>query len=133
MILIYCVDKRYGLLFNNRRQSRDRLLIERIMSFANGKMFINEFSKKLFDGYCVTVSDDFLEIAKDGEYCFVENADADIRKAEKVILYKWNRHYPSDKKFSFDLNKEGFALVSTDEFKGSSHDKITEEVYVKGV
>lgn len=133
MILIYCVDKRYGLLFNNRRQSRDRLLIERIMSFANGKMFINEFSKKLFDGYCVTVSDDFLEIAKDGEYCFVENADADIRKAEKVILYKWNRHYPSDKKFSFDLNKEGFTLVSTDEFKGSSHDKITEEVYVKGV
>lgn len=133
MILIYCIDERNGLLFNNRRQSRDRLLIERVMSFANGKMFINEFSKKLFDGYCVTVSDEFLEMAKDGDYCFVENADAEIRKAEKVILYKWNRHYPSDKKFTFDLKKEGFTLVSTDNFKGSSHDKITEEVYVKGV
>ena len=133
MILIYCIDERNGLLFNNRRQSRDRLLIERVMSFANGKMFINEFSKKLFDGYCVTVSDEFLEMAKDGDYCFVENADADIRKAEKVILYKWNKHYPSDKKFTFDLKKEGFTLVSTDNFKGSSHDKITEEVYVKGV
>ena len=133
MILIYCIDERNGLLFNNRRQSRDRLLIERIMSFANGKMFINEFSKKLFSEFAVTVSDEFLEMAKDGDYCFVENADAEIRKAEKVILYKWNRHYPSDKKFTFDLKKEGFTLVSTDNFKGSSHDKITEEVYVKGV
>ena len=133
MILIYCIDERNGLLFNNRRQSRDRVLIERIMNFANGKMFINGFSKKLFDGYDVTVSNDFLSLAKDGDYCFVEDADADIIKAEKVILYNWNRHYPSDKKFNFDLIKAGFTLVSTDEFTGSSHDKITEQIYVKGV
>lgn len=133
MILIYCIDERNGLLFNNRRQSRDRLLIERVMNYADGKMYINDFSKKLFDNYAVNISDDFLEIAKDGDYCFVENADADIRKAEKVILYKWNRHYPSDKKFTFDLKKEGFSLVSTEDFEGSSHDKITEEIYCKGV
>ena len=96
-------------------------------------MFIGEFSKKLFDGYNVTISNDFLSLAKDGDYCFIEDADADILKAEKVIIYNWNRHYPSDKKFNFDLVKLGFTLVSTDEFTGSSHDKITEQNYVKGV
>ena len=48
---------------------------------------------------------------------------------ESVILYKWNRRYPSDTKFDLDLN--GWTLISTTDFPGSSHEKITEEVYIR--
>ena len=45
---------------------------------------------------------DFLEQAGEGEYCFVENTglQAVEAKIEKIIVFWWNRHYPSDRKFT---------------------------------
>ena len=50
MKLIVCVDLNNGMLFNNRRLSRDRGLIEQIYSLVGeNKLWITEFSKDLFD------------------------------------------------------------------------------------
>ena len=46
---------------------------------------------------------------------------------EAVVLYKWNRVYPADQYFSKDLS--GWKMVETEEFAGSSHEKITKERY----
>ena len=49
-------------------------------------------------------------------------------KINSVIVYKWNRQYPSDMKLDIEPS-EGRVLVSSVEFAGYSHEKITKEVY----
>ena len=51
MKIIVCVDLNNGMLFNSRRQSRDRTVIEYIYNFVGEKkLWITEFSKDLFEG-----------------------------------------------------------------------------------
>ena len=61
--IIVCLDDNGGMLFNNRRQSRDRVVCEDVVKNLNGeKLFISPFSQILFENYkdCVSVSEDFL-------------------------------------------------------------------------
>ena len=51
--------------------------------------------------------------------------------AEALILYRWNRRYPSDLTFRIPLSEHGWKLETVTEFSGFSHEKITEEVYKK--
>lgn len=37
MIVMLCVDDKYGMMFNCRRQSQDRVLRERMQKLAGGK------------------------------------------------------------------------------------------------
>jgi len=46
-------------------------------------------------------------------------------------LFRWNRIYPSDVKFPIKLDQGQWHRVSTEDFLGSSHEKITMEVYAK--
>ena len=135
MIVIACVDKKYGMLFNHRRQSQDRVLRTRILDLTKGtKLWMNEYSAKQFkEGLPshVSVCEDFLGLAGPGEFCFVENADLTPyqEKITGIILYHWNREYPADYYFSFDMTQ--FVLERIADFSGSSHETITEERYVK--
>lgn len=135
MNIIVCIDDEYGMLFNHRRQSRDRLLRERILMLTKGKkLWMNLYSAKQFEEECadnIIVDEDFIHNAGNGEYCFVETEyiTKHIPKIEKIILYRWNRRYPSDFKFALDLSD--WTMESTFEFAGSSHEKITEEIYRK--
>jgi len=133
MNIIICIEENNGYSFFNRRQSKDALLRERILSVTeNCALWMNKYSAKQFDeGENIVVDDDFLYNAPLGTYCFVETSDISLQNVEKVVLYKWNRSYPSDKYFSFDLLSAGFVLISSCDFKGNSHDNITEEIYVK--
>lgn len=129
MILIVCVDNNDGMMFNKRRQSRDRVLIERIKCITEGKsLWMNSYSAPLF-GNGVCVDEAFQSKAAEGEFCFVENERPLEEKAEKVILYKWNRDYPADMYFNIDLSV--WRLAASTGFEGYSHEKITEEIYVK--
>ncbi len=134
MVLIVCVDEGMGMAFNNRRQSKDSVLRKRLMAVACGKRFMmNEYSVRQFteNTELITVDEDFLVNAQNGDYCFAETEllAPYEQKTEKIILYKWNRAYPSDMKL--DICLDSWTLVSSFEFKGSSHEKITEEVYVR--
>ena len=134
MIVIACVDDSMGMLFNNRRVSQDAGQREWMKEYVNDAViWVSPYSAKLFspEEWNLNISCGFLEKAKKGEYCFVE--DADIKqyrhKIEKIILYRWNRSYPSDKKMDLIPENEGFKLKNTAEFAGTSHEKITEEVW----
>lgn len=134
MIIIACVDDRMGMQFNGRRQSRDRLVYMRIAGLAaGGRLWMNEDSAELFswDEDKISVAGDFLSRAQSGDYCFIEDdaAAGYSSEVEKIILYKWNRAYPGD--VFFPLPLEGWKLEQVQEFPGYSHEKITEEVYVK--
>ena len=131
MNLIICLDTKNGYSFASRRQSRDRIQLKKMLDLVGDKrLFLNEYSSKLFEETPsnVTVCDNPLKAAKEGDFCFVENLDVDNVKAEKIIIYRWNRHYPSDKIFTQNLLCDK-VLVSAEEFVGNSHEKITQEVY----
>ena len=131
MIIIVCLDDGNGMLFNKRRQSSDAVLTDRIIKLsAKSRLWVNEYSAKLFEKDEVSVSEDFLKEAAEGEYCFVENADITefTEKIEGLIIYRWNRKYPSDFKFPISI-LEKMKLVSTENFVGKSHPEITEEIY----
>ena len=134
MILIACVDDNLGMLFNNRRQSMDRVLRARLLKLCSThKLWMNAYSRGQFDETFegITVDEDFMAKAGSGDYCFNENCSAAeyVNKFEKIILYKWNRVYPADLYFDIDLSN--WRLEQSRDFAGSSHDKITEEIYVK--
>ena len=128
MIGIICLDQRDGMYFNERRQSRDRYVIRDIVRMTKDKVLhINSYSEELFnEKLCeYIVSDDYFSDAKDGEYCFVENHILDQSRLEKLIVYRWDKIYPTDHKFK--LNE--WKLESSEEFQGYSHDTIVKEVY----
>ena len=80
----------------------------------------------------IVCEEQFLEVAGEGEYCFVENADLKpyLSKLEKLILYKWNRTYPADQYFDVDL--ERWEKAESVDIRGNSHDRITRDIYVRG-
>ena len=58
----------------------------------------NEYSAKQFlkeEHQNVIVQSDFLDIAQEQDYCFVENVEWSKyqEKITKIILYRWNREY----------------------------------------
>ena len=134
MRVIVCIDEKNGTMFNGRRQSSDRLLIADIVSSANGApVLISPYSLPLFEKNktAVSVFEDPLLAAEYGDICFVEGLSLSrhSEKIEEITLYKWNRHYPSDRWLDIDLDK--FTLVSSTDLVGSSHEKITKEVWKK--
>ena len=136
MRVIVCLDERQGMLFNHRRQSRDRALIDDVMaSLGDALLRIAPYSQSLFaqwDGR-ISVSEDFLDSAANGDVCFVEDASLReyVDRIESVTIYRWNRHYPADLYFDLDLQECGFRLTERTDFAGTSHEMITKETYTK--
>ena len=129
MTYICCVDDYASLSFNKRRNSSDRFVIEDIINtVGEAPLRVDTYTAKLFRDKQVPsliVDDDCLENAKDGEFVFVErqNPSVYLKAGDQLILYHWNRHYPSDNR----LNLTGWNTleITTGEFAGYSHEKIT--------
>ncbi len=122
------------MLFNHRRLSRDRRVCEKILDYSNEKeLWMNAYSRKLFtdltDINSIQVDEEFL--GKSQSICFVENQDITpyLPKIDTLVLFQWNRDYPADFFFTVDLSQ--WNLISTEDFEGTSHEKITMEVYKK--
>ena len=127
MILITCINNSNGIMFNKRRVSKDALLIERLKGITKeNKIYVSEYSKPLFDGFDNLVLS--IENLTNNDFYFLEDEDY-TGNIDKIIIYKWNRDYPADKYFDIDLSS--YELISTQDFQGSSHDLITEEIYIK--
>ena len=134
MNIILCIDDENGMLFHGRRQSKDRVLRQQVRALAQGHpLWMNSYTARQFsEDQCETVVNEaFLENAPEDAWCFVENCDlqAYTERIQRVVLYRWNRRYPSDVKFPMELFADKWSLISTRNFPGSSHEKITEEVY----
>ena len=127
MTLYICLDDRNGLKFNNRRQSRDSAVLEDIRSQLTGSLLIDSFSEKLIREAGIP----YVLSPETAEDFFAEDIPSDeiLGKTSKLVIYRWNRHYPSDVRWEPDLAGMGFILTETTEFAGTSHEKITREVY----
>ncbi len=128
MDIIVCLDDKGGMLFNKRRQSKDRAVLEDMKGCLSAPLTIDAFSEKLFAD---TGIDYRVGEPEESGVFFAENVKISeiVDTCTRIVIYKWNRIYPSDFKFDIDLPKEGFVLKSTKDFAGTSHEKITREIY----
>ena len=122
------------MTFNHRRQSQDRLLRQDLLEEAAGRpLWMNAYSRKQFDPAPenIRAAEDFARQAGEGEFCFFEDVDPVpwLDKAEMVVLYRWNRRYPSDPP-RFPQPLVGWSVKRREEFAGSSHERITKEILV---
>lgn len=129
MRLAFCIDKEKGLSFFNKRLSLDRLLIEKLISLSNeNKIYLNSYTASQFKNKDnLVIDNDFLNKAGKNDICFLECVEIPIEKADELIIFNFNRVYPKDLYFNNDLS--GFNRVLKEDFKGSSHNKITLEIY----
>lgn len=130
MNIIVCLDNNRGMMFNRRRQSRDKYLIDKIKELtANHTTWTTPYSASLFD-WKISIDENMLSLAKKDDFCFVENLHVQdhLSSIDKIYLFKWNRTYPADFYFDIDLNEE-FHLISQEDFTGNSHENITMEVW----
>lgn len=132
MNLIVCVDDHLGMVFHHRRQSRDRVLCQHLLKLAeNSRMLVSPSSALLFENQDVAIDPDFLQNARQDDWCFGEEPPflPFEDRIQKLAVCRWNRVYPADQ--FLDLNLQNWVLLSREEFPGSSHDLITLEVYSK--
>ena len=144
MTVFVCVDDTMGMAFNGRRQSRDSAVVEDILRSCGGMPQMDGRSEKLFGEGGGDTSSASLHSAPSpqgeglfgasGGGCadayFMEFACEEevLQKAERIVLYRWNRAYPADVKFTMP---GGFTLKESRDFAGSSHEKITREEYTR--
>ncbi|WP_288682418.1 ribonuclease Z [uncultured Eubacterium sp.] len=130
MNVIICLDQNNGMLFNNRRQSRDRIVRKNILEYINGaKLYMDEYSFKQFSedkADNIVVCDNFSNV-EDSDFCFVEKQNINTEQINKLIVYRWDKIYPADVRFDMDNVK--LNLTETLEFQGYSHEKIVREIY----
>lgn len=133
MKLIVCLDEQGGMMFNHRRQSRDRVLIgDMIATVGDGALFVSPYSLPLFEGVRVChVADVPLAAAAEQDFCFVEDTPIlpFAERIDTVILYRFGRAYPADVFFPLDL--KDYQKKERSCFEGSSHKSIIKEVYEK--
>lgn len=135
MKVILCCENSNGIMFNNRRVSKDAVVVKKIIELTKGsKLWVRKYSYSLFEDeniLDVNIAEKVLMETADGEYCFVEGEE--LKQSEKwieeIIVFRWNRDYPSDFKLDIDLCK--WKLKYTEEYAGNSHECITMEVYSK--
>lgn len=135
MNVIVCLDDKNGMMFNKRRQSQDLTLRIDIKNLVqNRNIFMNNYSYKLYkdiDIGNIRVCENFLDECGNNDFCLVEDKLLSnyINKINNLIIYNWNRVYPSDLYFDINLQNNIWNLVDEQEFEGSSHEKITKKIY----
>ena len=131
MIAILCLDNNNGMMFNDRRQSKDRGLREYIAEMTKGeKVYMNAYTENLYEEIeNPIVSEDFLQKSGKGEPCIVENLPLSPVKdqIEEIVIFRWNKVYPSDQVLDVDL--EEWKLVEEEQIEGSTHE-ITKQIYL---
>ena len=133
MTVIFCLDDNRGMLFNNRRLSRDAMVFEYIKTYLKGALQINEFSEKLVasSGINYELFKNFVTKPDFETIYYIENVSVKehLDKIDRIIVYWWNRKYPSDVVLDFDPIEFGYNSTSIYEFSGKSHEKITREIF----
>ena len=131
MTLIVCLDPKNGMIFNQRRQSKDRQVYAKISeNLGADRLVVSQYSKSIFpDAY---IAEMIPSDHSGDDVCFAETKalcmDA-LQYAKKLIVYRWDRNYPADFCFPEDLENGRWKLRMKREFPGYSHKIIAEEVY----
>lgn len=130
MRIAFCIEKTGGLSLFGKRLSRDSEIQKKLISLKhNGELVTSPKSAVLFESDRVRSDDNYMNSAAPNDLLFIETEEIPIGQANEIYLFHWNRRYPADRYFDLSQLKNSFDKISTEHFVGSSHDKITLEIY----
>ncbi len=135
MTVIVCIGDGRGTTFFGRRLTTDSKIRSMILSFANeGKTVMNAYTASQFKDSSdkIDVTEDVFSRGK-GSVCLVEDVDPapQAELIDTLVIYRWNRKYPVDRPFGIYPFEEGMVLESIRDVAGSSHERVTEEIWKK--
>ena len=135
MTVALCVCDAGGMMFNKRRQSKDRRVIADLVALSGEReIVITPFSEKLFSE-CADKTRVLSDLSAPcaGSFVFCDDvAPSELAfEISTLIIYRWNRKYPADKYMGICPERDGFSLVESVDFVGDSHEKITREIWKK--
>ena len=125
--IIITLDDKYGYSLFGKRLSKDRRLIQDMLSSFD-RIYTTEYSAHIIGSSGKVICPIPDDIANDA-VLFLEATDIPDEKADQLIVYRWNRHYPSDRKYIPE--EHGWKKQSSSDFQGYSHKKITKEIYTR--
>ena len=135
MILIFTLDDNNGTNLAGKRQSKDRIVGDKIIALANDHLHILDktvsfFKNNNMSNVKYTVISDVRQLPQDAVFFSEEVLPKDIlMSADKIYVFRWNQQYPSLLKDRLDLS--GYNQSTLETFPGYSHNNITLEVYFK--
>lgn len=134
MHVIICLDDDGGFAFNHRRQSSDRILMAYLKKHYGPSLYVSLKGAALFDSEeGLKVCPDFPDQVPAGCWCYIDAEDPlpEADRVDHILVCRWNRRYPSDRKLDRTWLDERMP-VSEQTLRGSSHEEITLRLYKKG-
>ena len=129
MIAATSLENKNGRSFFGKRLSSDREIPKKLVSIST-EIYTDEYSyshipDELKSNFHVLSNTEDLN---EKQLFWTEIGDIP-KNTDKLIIFRWNRDYGADK--FYDPIKNGWILVSSEDFSGYSHEKITMETYEK--
>lgn len=132
MKVIICIDNKNGFFFGNKRQSQDIFQREDVKHLVGDSILtMKPYSFSLYQDMDMNIQiEEDLWSVENSDYVLVEDEDITehLSLIDTIIVYNWNRTYPSTRTMTIDLDKL-YEKRNESEFKGFSHEKITRTIY----
>lgn len=127
MTAIITLDDKNGYTLFGKRLSRDREIIKDIEKDYS-RIYASEYSAVLFRDSGIEAVSPIPDPLPGDAVLFLETEPIP-EEADTLIVYRWNKKYPSDRKYNPEEN--GWKRISSTDFSGYSHEKLTKEVYTR--
>ena len=127
MTAIITLDDKDGYTLFGKRLSQDRKMVDDIIASFH-KVYALPYSAPLFNGKGASILPEIVDNLSNEAVVFLETEDIP-KAADTLIVYRWGRHYPSDRKYNPTDN--GWHLKSSDDFEGYSHPEMKKEIYTR--
>ena len=145
MTIIACIDLRFGLSMNGRRQTRDGVVIHDIIAETENPevgLTVTESTARYIMSYLNPVTTNVpLNIVTEikpnqpeDSTVFIETAPIKlvhklISHADRIVLYIWDKTYVHTDYFPDMQKNAAWSLSHVQYFKGDSHEELTKQVY----
>lgn len=132
MKAVVCIDLNDGIAFNHRRISQDIKQREDLLQWIDSEfLYIDKKATALYGDHPQIIQSENPVMECKDHWCLFENNE--INKVQDqidtLLIYNWNRNYPSDSKLDIDL--WNYKIKEQTELGGKSHEKITRTLYVR--
>ena len=145
MTIIACIDPRFGLSVDGKRQTTDTRVIQDILSEIENQdtgLTVTESSARyilscvnpVINNIPLNVVNEIKPNQHEDATIFIETAPVKlihklISRADRIVLYIWDVTYTHTDYFPDMQRNESWSLSHVQYFQGASHNEVTKQVY----
>ena len=145
MTIIACIDPRFGLSVDGKRQTTDTRVIQDILSEIEDQdtgLTVTESSARyilscvnpVINNIPLNVVNEIKPNQHEDATIFIETAPVKlihklISRADRIVLYIWDVTYTHTDYFPDMQRNESWSLSHVQYFQGASHNEVTKQVY----